>query len=124
MATTAVFTSAPRTVTANSPSFRCGRRWYLVVDVTAISATPTVTPKVEMLDSVSGKWITLWTAAAALTATGTYVYVFTDSEDPLVAVGDVTEVAEIYTVDDLRVTMTHADTDSMTYSVGSLQAVA
>ncbi len=121
---TSLLPSAPRTVETNSPSFSSGSRCFLVVDVTADPAGASITPRLEMLDHASGKWVKLWTAAAAIVAVGTYTYLLTDSADPPAVFGDVTEVAEIYVPpQDLRHVMAVADSDSMTYSVSIIEAV-
>ncbi|MEE8489371.1 MAG: hypothetical protein V3S43_03490 [Acidimicrobiia bacterium] len=115
-----LFSTAPRTVTVSSTSFQCGTRWWLVIDVTAIAATPVVTVSIEIFDNVSQKWIKVWTAAATLVAVGTNLYLFTDSVDPIAASEGITEVKEFYGAQELRLTMTHADTDSITYSASAL----
>jgi len=85
---------------------------HVIIDVTAISATPSVVPTVQGKDSVSGKYYTLL-VGAAITATGTTV---------LRVHPNLTPAANL-TVNDIlpskfRILMTHADADSITYSVG------
>jgi hypothetical protein len=40
--------------------------------------TGSITPTLQVKDSVSGNYKTIWTAAAAITANGDYVYYFAD----------------------------------------------
>src|ERR1041385_5303172 len=70
-ARTATITSADQTNTN-------GRRLLLTIDVSA-QAGGSVTPSLQIQDpGPSGNWVTVWTAAAALTAVGTYAYYFAD----------------------------------------------
>jgi hypothetical protein len=87
----------------------------LVVDVTAASATPTVTPSILALDGNGDYNETIWTAAAAITGTGETSYLFC----PGVVAADFngTEAVSFLPPGEFRLTMTHADTDSITYSV-------
>src|SRR5690348_2806317 len=69
-----LYASAARTATPTAVTVQRGRYrgCKLVIDVTAITATPSVTPKIEGVDSLSGKAFALITGAA-ITATGTTV---------------------------------------------------
>lgn len=109
-----VFASAARTATHNSDDLeaRTGRGLHLVIDVTAASATPSVVFTVQGKDATSGKYYTLL-ASAAIVGTGTTVLrIFPGS----------TVTANLAANDGLpalwRVLATHADTDSISYSVG------
>jgi len=78
--TTTLLTSGIKTATTDSEVTDqfIGSLW-LVIDVTALSATPAVTPSLQIQDPVSQKFLTLWTAAAAITdvtGQGTYLYYF------------------------------------------------
>lgn len=87
------------------------RGLHLVIDVTAVSATPSVVFTIKGKDPVSGQ---VWTilASAAITATGTTV---------LRVYPGLTAAANAVASDVLppvwQVTAVHADADSITYSV-------
>lgn len=73
----------------------------LVVDVTAITSTPSIVVTVDVQDAASGKWANVLTASA-ITAVSTTA---------LAAVTGLTGT--------VRVTVTHANANSITYSVGA-----
>jgi hypothetical protein len=110
-----VFSSLARTVTENSRDFQnaYGKGIQLIIDVTAISATPSVTFAIQGKCPVSGKYYTLLTSAA-ITGTGTTV---------LRVYPGLTVAANLVASDSLpstwRVVATHGDADSITYSVGA-----
>ena len=111
--------SAARTATTNvaDQTNYNGKRLLLVVDVTSITDTPSVTPSLQIKDSISGDYITVWTAAAALTATGEVTYYFADGASG----GSFTEIEPFGLPSRTwRVVMTHADADSITYSVSAV----
>ncbi len=107
--------SAARTATtttdAQTNGDHCGV--HVIVDVTAVAATPSVTPTIEAFDSASGTWYSLL-VGTAITGTGKTV---------LKVAPGITPVANGAAADYLpavwRVTFTHADADSITYSVGA-----
>jgi hypothetical protein len=113
MAEKVIYASAARTATPTAVVVNAGRSKELriVIDVTAVSATPSVVFTVDMIDSTSGKFPNIITSAA-ITATGTTVLT--------VALG-VTVAANVAVSAPLpqnfRVVATHADADSITYSV-------
>lgn len=84
----------------------------IIIDVTAVTATPSVVPTIDGLDPASDKWYNILTGAA-ITATGTTV---------LRVHPDIPAAAQLTAQDFLpakyRIVMTHADADSITYSVG------
>ena len=86
---------------------------HLVIDVTAAAATPSVVFTIQGKDELSGKYYTLL-ASAAVTATGTTV---------LKVYPGITAAANASVSDLLprtwRLDATHADADSITYSVGA-----
>ena len=110
-----IYSSAARTATPASVEIKTPifNGIHLITDVTATAATPSITPKIEAYDSVSGKWYEL-VSGAAITATGTSVLKLGDD---LEAVSNT--VANDYLPGKIRITMTHADADSITYSVGA-----
>jgi len=91
----------------------------MVVNVTAVSATPTITPSLEAYDATSTSWVTIFTAASAQSPTGaaTYVYILTDTAFTPTG-GSLTESKQVYLAPRMRLKITHADADSCTYSVG------
>ena len=114
--------SAARTATANSADQTGynGRRLLIYIDVTSVTDTPSVTPSLQVKDSVGGGYFTVWTAATALTATGDTVYYFADGASG----GSFTEILPFgLPARTWRVAMTHADSDSITYSVSCVVLV-
>ena len=115
MSTLTVYASAARTATPTAAQFnaRAASGLIVVVDATAITATPSVVPTVDGYDPVSGKWFNLLTGAA-ITAISTRVLRIAPG---LVAAANLT-VNDV--VPDLvRVVMTHGDADSITYTVSA-----
>lgn len=109
------FEIAARTATTNSGDLDNGqhRGLHVVIDVTAASATPSVVFTIQGKDEVSGQYYTLL-ASAAITGVGTTV---------LRVYPGLTAAANLVANDVLpktwRVLATHADADSITYSVGA-----
>ena len=87
---------------------------HLVIDVTSITASPSVVPTIDGYDPVSGKYYNLLTGAA-LTATGTTVLKIYPgiATVPSAAASDILSNV-------VRVSMTHGDADSITYSVAAM----
>jgi len=109
-----LFASAARTATASSDDqYSSEPGLHLVIDVTAVAATPSVVPTIQGKDALSGKYYTILTGAA-ITATGTTVLKVYPGIEPL-ANGAASDVLP----GTWRVTMTHADADSITYSVAA-----
>lgn len=110
-----VYESAARTATPTAPEIDTAyaRGMHVVIDVTAVSATPSVTPSIEGYDTLSDTWYTLLTGSA-ITATGTTV---------LKIYPGIAAVANAAASDVIpsrcRVSMTHADADSITYTVAA-----
>lgn len=110
-----VFASAARTATADSSDFTNpdARGLHLIIDVTSVTLTPSVVFTISGKDPLSGKYYTLLTSAA-ITATGTTV---------LKLYPGLTAAANTVASDVLprtwRVTATHGDTDSITFSVSA-----
>lgn len=107
--------SAARTANANSADQTNGghKGLHVVIDVTAIADSPSVVFTIEGKDAVSGKYYTLL-ASAAITGVGTTV---------LRVFPGLAAAANAAANDVLprtwRVTTTHDDADSITYSVGA-----
>lgn len=110
-----VYASAARTATPTAVTVPVGRyrALHLIIDVTAIAATPSVVCTIDAYDPVSGKYYNQLTAAA-VTATGTTV----------LKIGRGLTAAANLTANDvlpstIRITMTHGDADSITYTVAA-----
>lgn len=116
--------SAARTATTVTPDQTLQdetinvRGILVIVDVTAIAATPAITLSLQGKDPVSGTYINLLTAAAALTAVGTAVYLLYPGAGA--AGAGVAQVAGFPLPSTWRVSVAHGDADSITYSVGAL----
>lgn len=110
-----VFASAARTATVNSADLtnHNGRGVIVVIDVTAIALTPSVTFAIQGKDAESGKYVSILTSVA-ITGTGT-----TKLEVGPGLTAAANTVANAQLPRTWRVTATHADTDSITYSVGA-----
>jgi len=106
-----VITSAARTAT-HTASFACGQTGGLfVIDVTAVTATPSVVFTIKGEEPVSGNtWTVL--ASAAITSTGTTVLRVHPS-----LTASANTIAKDMMPQSVLITATHADTDSITYSV-------
>jgi hypothetical protein len=110
-----VLASAARTTSTNSSDQTNynGAGATLTIDVTSVTDTPSITVAIKYKDTLSGKYVALLTSAA-ITAVGTYtlrVY------PGCVAVAN--EVANAPLPRVWRAEVTHADTDSITYSISA-----
>jgi len=106
----AVRTATPTVATFNSDGYH-GLR--IIIDITASSGTPSVTPTIDSYDSLSGKWYTILTGAA-ITGTGTTILKIY----PGIAV--VANFSASDVLDGLtRLVMTHATADSITYTAAA-----
>lgn len=111
--------SAARTATINSADFtnRNCRGLHLFINVSAYPAAASVVPTIEGKDPVSGTYYPVLTGSA-IVATGYTV---------LKVYPGIGEIANGAASDILprtwRVTMTHANADSITYSVGAMLVV-
>lgn len=120
-ANTTILASAARTATTNSAdqTNHNGRRLLLAVNVSN-AGTGSITPSLQIKDSISGNYVTVWTAAAAVTTVTTTTYYFADGA--ATAAGDsFTEVRSIGLASrDWRVVVTHNNANSITYSVSGV----
>lgn len=108
--------SAARTATVSSSDItNYGAKGVRVfINATALAATPSVVPTIEVKDPVSGVYTAVLTGAAITTAAPTHV-VLTVYPGATVA----TNVTASNVIGKTwRVTMTAGDADSLTYSVG------
>ncbi len=111
-----VYESAARTATPTAVTqinSRAERGGHFIINVTAANATPSVVPTVEAYDAASDTWYVILTGAA-ITATGKTV---------LKVYPGITVAANVSVSDLLpqtwRLVMTHADADSITYTVAA-----
>jgi hypothetical protein len=106
--------SAARTATVSSADLtNTGKRGiHVYLDVTASAATPSITLKIEGKDSLSGDYYTILESAAVTGASNNIYKVFPGAT----AVTNL--VANDIIPKTFRITMTHSDSDSITYSVG------
>lgn len=110
-----IYPPAARTATPTAVTLQTGRAKELrvVLDMTALAATPSLVVTVDYSDSASGKWVNLITSAAITTVSTVAL---------TVALG-VTVAANLAVsaplADTIRITVTHGDTDSATYSVSA-----
>ncbi len=110
-----LYASAARTATPAAVSFRCDRvkALRLVIDTTAVGVTPSVVVTVDGLDSLSGKYFNLLTSTA-ITAVSTRVL---EVGPGLTASANL--VANTYLPATVRVSMTHGNGVTITYSVAA-----
>lgn len=110
-----LFSSAARTATPTAKEFGAyqKRGLHVVIDVTALAATPSVVPTISFKDDLSGKWCPLL-VGSAITATGTTVLKIYPG---ITAVPGAAASDNIH--DHMRLSMTHGDADSITYSASA-----
>ena len=111
------FESTARTATATSDDLNNHSYRYLTifVNVSADSGED-VTPRVEIKEIVSGSYDIIWTAAAAISAVGTFIYQL--GPGLLAAVdGDYVDTENVVVPKTFRIVMSHAGSTSITYSV-------
>lgn len=107
-----LYTSAARTATPTAAEFYSNGRsgLHMVIDVTAVAATPSVVPTIDFHDTLSNKWCNLLTGIA-ITATGTTV---------LKIYPGIASIANAASSDvihgRMRLVLTHGDADSITYT--------
>lgn len=116
----ALFASAARDVaqayTSDAQNNHQATGMLVFVDVTAETDTASVTPSLQASFDAGTTWVTCWTAAAAVEATGDFTYMFYPG---ILASADgaFTESLNMPLPRCWRWVMTHADADALTYSV-------
>ena len=107
-------TSAARTATESSADLTNsrGKGVRVVLDVTAATGSPSITLTIECKDAASGKYCTLLLSAAV---TGISMNTFVVYPG-IVAVTNL--ATNNFVSKTFRITMTHSNTDSITYSTG------
>ncbi|HEU5160335.1 MAG TPA: hypothetical protein VFU43_25275 [Streptosporangiaceae bacterium] len=108
-----------RTVAPDTHEYQTsGHRFLtLVVDVTAITATPGITVSVLGVDRASGKTWTVLTGAQLVAVTGATPQTLRVGPG---LVASANAVANEVLPSTFRISVAHADADSITYSVGAL----
>lgn len=97
-----------------------GSRLLMIVDVTAIDATPIITPTLQVHDPTADLYFTVWSATTPLTAVTTTAYYFADGASG----GSFTEILAFgLPARTWRVRVLHHDTDAITYSIGSMISI-
>jgi hypothetical protein len=117
MAERIILASAARTATATGADQADpnAEGLHLIINVTAVTATPSVVPTIQGKSPVGTYYDVL--VGAAITATGTTVLKI----GPGIAAVANAAAADILP-DTWRVVLTHADADSITYSVAAVLA--
>jgi len=112
---TTVLASAARTATPAAVVLNTGYAvgLHLVVDVTAIVTAPSITVTLEQQDATSGKWYPLLISAAITTVSTVVMKVYPG----LVAAAGL--AANDVLTEAVRVTVTHGNGNSITYSVAA-----
>lgn len=109
-----LFPSTARTATVTSEDLlnAHGREIDVVLDVTAVDATPSLVLTIDYLDAASGKYVNLLTGAAVTTVSTNRYRVHPN----IAAVAN--SIAQAQLPRTFRIVVTAADADSATYSVG------
>lgn len=102
----AVYASAARTATPTAFVItpRTANRCRVIVDVTAIVSTPSITVTIDVFDLLANKWVNVVTSSAITTV----------STNVLTLVEGIAS--------NVRVTVTHGNANSITYSVSAHMA--
>lgn len=110
--------SAARTATETSPNqVSSCKGCYVIINVTALTATPLVTPSIQGVDPISGTLFTIATGPVISTTGITVMRLYPGiTASPNLAFNDLLPST-------WNVKMTHADADSITYSVASIGVI-
>lgn len=111
-----LLSSSARTAT-NSSSDATNHGWagvMVIIDVTAGASTPSVVPSISAKDPVTGNYVSI-AAFTAITSTTPTTYVYTLRPGVTVSTSQ-PEAKAASLPKTWRLTMTHADSDSLTYS--------
>jgi hypothetical protein len=112
-----VLSSAARTTTTNSgdQTNYNHRGMLLIVDVSS-AGTGSISPSIQVKDSISSNYKTIWTATTALTANGTYVYALYPGA---ASVASYAEAVQIIVGRTWRLAMVANNANSVTYSASA-----
>lgn len=110
--------SAARTAQADSADITNHNAKFLqlFVNVTVDGGTAAVTPTLQVKDSISSAYHTVWTAATTIADTGTFVYSLGPGLLASVTGGQ-TDTENVLIPRVFRVRVTVADAESLTYSI-------
>ena len=108
--------SAARTATLDTAeqTNTHGRGCHVIINVTSITDTPSVVPKIQGRDPASGEWYDLLPGVAIIATGMTVLKVY-----PGIATIVNAAASDILPAH-WRVRLEHADVDSITYSVGAV----
>lgn len=123
MSSKVILASAARTATTNSPDQvdPTAEGVHVIINVTALAATPAVTPKIQGKGPLGTYYDILVGTAITDVTVGTPPAVVVLKVGPgITATANVS--AADFLPDTWRVVMTHGDTDSITYSVSAVMA--
>ena len=112
----AVFSSAARTASPTAVQIATGgaRGLHMSIVVTAKTSSPSIVPKIEGYDAVSGTWYTILTGDAIVDTGTTILKVYP-------GIGTASNAAASDVIPNrIRISMTHANSDSATYSVAAI----
>ncbi len=115
-----ILAAAARTANTTSADNTChnSERLLLFVNVAALTSTPTISPTLQIKHSISSNYLTVWTAASAIAASGTYAYYFADGAAS--NGGAFTQVLSFgLPARTWRVNMNHSSASTITYSVSA-----
>ncbi len=117
--TQTILASAARTATIVSPVLSAEQviATTFVIDVTATSATPTITATIEGKDPLSGSFYAILVDTGITAASTTFLQV----GHTITAAANV--AANNFLPSEYRVTVAHTDADSITYSVSAIHMV-
>lgn len=114
---TLLASAARTTTTASADQINYNGRSLLVLVNVSNAGTGSILLSLHTKDPISGSYFTFWTAAAALTANGTYAYYFADGATG----GNFTEIRALgLAARTFRVNVTHNNANSITYSVAGV----
>jgi hypothetical protein len=106
-----IFPSAARTATSSKTFTTSAQSALFFINVTAVTATPSVVFTIAGLDPISGTAYTILTSAAIV---GTGMTVLRVHPEITAAANT---IAKDYLPSQIKVTATHGDTDSITFSM-------
>jgi len=114
--TETVLASAQRNATTTSADFTNynARGLHAIIDVTGFIGVPTITPKLQGKDAVSGKYYDILVGTPIASAIGTVVLKLYPGITPLINAAASDILPRTW-----RVVVTHADAQLITYSVGA-----
>lgn len=90
---------------------------YIILNATAITASPRITLSVQAKDAVSGNYQSVFTSTTGLTAAGTQTFLLYPGIGS--AAGNITQVQSLPLPIYWRVYIDHDDSDTITYTVGA-----